>query len=272
VSGTAATQPFTISLGDSAPAAAQSGLPTSAKTKLLAGKAIMANLTITNNSAVPTEYFVDARLHQSASVKLTPVTTSSLSLPNTFGSVPLYLVPAHTTGLSATVTAPHPNFFDLTWPFGDPDLISTTGKTSKVKFTAPDVPNGDWAVTPYLHGPDGKKGDKLVTAHSAVTAVTAPIDPALSAPTGDLWLGSTNRNSGFAPYVVRPRQTITIPVKIAPRGPVGTVVSGTVYVSAVCFNSFLVNDDGGELPLYPTSSDVAAFRYSYTIGGLEAER
>jgi len=267
VSGTAATQPFTVSLGDTAPGASQRGLPTSPKAKLAAGKAITADLTITNDSAVPAEYFVDARLHRSVSVRLTPQTTSSLPLPNRGPFVPIYLVPSHTTGLSATVTAPDPNFFDLTWPFGDPDLISTTGKTSKVNFTSPDVPNGLWAVTPYLRGPDGNKGDKPVTAHVSARAVTARIDPTISAPTGDLWLSSTNRNNGFTPYFVQPHQTITIPVTIKPRGPAGTVVSGTIYLSTVCFNSFLVNDNDGVLPFYPASSDVAAFAYSYTIGG-----
>jgi hypothetical protein len=265
VSGTAATQPFTVSLSGTAPSASQTGLPTSAKTKLTAGQAITADLTITNESALPANYFVDARLQPSISVKLTAQTTSSLSLPNTGGPVPVYLVPAHTTGLTATVTAPRRNFFDLTWPFGDPDLISTTGRTSKVNFIAPDVPNGDWAVTPYLRGPDGKKGDKPVQAHVTVKAVTAPIDPAISAPTGDLWLSSTNRNNSFAPYLVQPGQTITIPVTITPRGPAGAVVSGTIYLSAVCFNSSLVNDNGGGLPLYPTSNDLAAFHYRYTI-------
>lgn len=267
VSGTAATQTFTISLGDSAPSASQAGLPTSANTKLTAGKAITADLTITNDSAVPTEYFVDARRHRSVSVKLAPQTTSSLRLPNTGRSAPLYLVPSHTTGLSATVTAPDRNFFDLTWPFGDPDLISTTGKTSHVNFAAPDVPNGFWAVTPYLRGPDGKNGDKPVTAHVSAKVVTALIDPTISAPTGDLWLRSTKPGSRFAPDIVQPRQTITIPVTITPRGPAGTIVSGTIYLSAVCFNSFLVNDDEGELQLYPASSNVAAFGYTYIIRG-----
>jgi len=264
VSGTAATQPFDVSVNGSAPRSTESGLPTSASTKLEAGKAITASLTVTNHSTLPTEYFVDARLRRQVSVRLAPQQPADFFLPDESGAVPTYLVPPFTTRLSATVTAPKPNFFEFSWPFGDPGVLSSTGKISKATLLAPDIPAGDWTVQPYLHGPDGKKGVRQVQAHASATAVMAAIDPAVSSPTGDLWSGVTNRNATLTPYFVQPGQTITIPVRITPRGAVGSVVSGRVYVSDVSFNPGLL-DSIGLFGIFPTASNVASFAYRYTI-------
>ncbi len=267
VSGTAATQPFTVKMDVNPVTAGQSGLPTSASTMLAAGTPVTADVTVTNSGDVPEEYFVDARLAgPPVTVNLAAQTTSSLPLPNLFGAVPEFLVPSLTTSLRATVTAPAVNFFDLTYPFGDPDLISSTGKTSTVSFTrsSAEIPNGDWTVTPFLKGPDGKKGAKTVTANVTLKAVTAAIDPTVSAPTGDLWQGSTNPNSAFTPYVVLPGQSVTIPVTITPLGTSGTVVTGSIYIADSSFNPGLVTFDG-VFGSAPTASNVARFGYTYTI-------
>jgi hypothetical protein len=184
-------------------------------------------------------------------VDLAPQVTSSLQLPNLAGIVPLYLVPPLTTNLSAKVTAPAKAFFDLSYPFGDPDLISSTGKTSAVNFSANDIPNGDWAVTPFLLGPDGAKGAKAVTANVSVSATLQPVDSSVHSPTGD---------------VVDPGQTITIPVTITVPSNPGATVTGTLYVASASFSSGLVTDNDltGN---FPTSSYVAAFPYTYTIEG-----
>ncbi|HET7012601.1 MAG TPA: S8 family serine peptidase [Streptosporangiaceae bacterium] len=61
VSGKATTTPFQVSIDDHATRATQTGLPTSARTKLPAGKPVTAELRITNNSPGSQQYFVDAR-------------------------------------------------------------------------------------------------------------------------------------------------------------------------------------------------------------------
>jgi hypothetical protein len=267
VSGTAVTQPFTVKMDVNPVTATESGLPTSAGTKLVVGTPVTADVTVTNSGDVPEEYFVDARQAGPAvTVDLAPQTTSSVPLPNLFGVVPEYLVPSLTTALRATVTAPAVNFFDLTYPFGDPDLISTTGKTSTVSFapSSADIPGGDWTVTPFLKGPDGKKGAKSVTANVTLKAVTAAIDPTVSAPTGDLWQGSTNPNAAFTPYVVEPGQSVTIPVTITPQGASGAVVTGSIYIADSSFNPGLLTFDG-VFGSAPTASNVARFSYTYTI-------
>jgi hypothetical protein len=264
VSGTAVSQPFTIAINDTPVAATVSGLPDSASTGLAAGTPVTAWVSVHNSGTTPEAYFVDARLSSQATVDLAPQTTPTLTLPNVTGVVPTYLVPSHTTAVNATVSSPDPLFFDFSYPFGDPDLISSFGKTATGSFSAPDVPAGNWTVTPFLVGPTGAKPAPNVTATVSMTATTAAFDPAVSAPTGDLWLGSTNATAGFTPYVVNPGQSVSIPVTITPKGSPGAVVSGTVYLadSSLISGAVTYNELSGN---YPEGSDLAAFPYSYTI-------
>jgi subtilisin family serine protease len=263
VSGTAVAQPFTVTLNDTPATATASGLPDSAATTLAVGKPVTATVTVTNNGTTPEAYFVDARLNRQATVSLA-TSTPRLKVPNGIGVTPSFLVPSHTTALHATVSAPEPVYFDFGWEFGDPDVGSTTGKTATGSITAPEVPSGYWGITPSLPGPFGAAQPQTVVAAVSMTATTAAFDPAVTAPTGDLWLGSTDLTSTFAPYVVQPGQSVTIPVTITPAGSAGTAVSGTIYVAdSSLFDTTVLGAAGGALPL---SSDVAALPYSYTIG------
>ena len=257
VSGTAVTQPFTITVNDTPVTATASGLPDSASTTLAAGKPVTALVTVHNDGATPEAYFIDGRLARQATLKLASQTTAIIALPNLSFQVPVFLVPSHTTEINPAVSSSAPVFFDFGWTFGDPDLGSSTGKTATGSFTAPSVPVGDWSVTPSLRGPFGAKPPNTVPATVSMTATTAAFDPAVTAPTGDLWLGSTDITTGFTPYVVNPGQSVTIPVTITPAGKAGTVVSGTVYVAD---SSVITGPLGGT-----EGSDVAAFPYSYTI-------
>jgi subtilisin family serine protease len=262
VSGIAVAQPFTIALNDTPVSASATGLPDSASTTLAAGKPVTVMVTVHNDGAAPEAYFADARLGSQATVSLAAQTVATLTLPNLAGVIPQFLVPSHTTAIHAAASAPARQLFDFGWAFGDPDLISSTGKTATGSFSAPDVSPGEWSITPSLAGPTGVKPAKTVTAAVSMTATTAAFDPAVSAPTGDLWLGSTDAAAGFTPYVVNPGQSVTIPVTITPEGKAGTTVSGTLYLA----DSSLINSalTGGATA--PQGSDVAAFPYSYTIG------
>jgi len=263
VSGTTVAEPFTITVNDTPVTAAASGLPNSAATTLAAGKPVTALVTVTDGGATPEAYFVDARLNRQATINLV-TSTPRLVLPNNMGDEPTFLVPSHTTALHTVVSSPDPVYFDFAWSFGDPDIGSTTGKTATGTYTAAEVPDGDWGVTPSLLGPFGANPPDNVVATASMTATTAAFDSAITAPTGDLWLGSTNVNATFAPYVVQPGQSVTIPVTITPEGAAGTVVSGTLYVADSSMFSFVpLGGDGG----VPLASDVAAIPYSYTIGG-----
>jgi len=265
VSGTAVAQPFTVTINNTPVSTTVTGLPDSASTTLAAGTPVTAMVTVQNDGTTPEAYFVDARTSTQTTVNLAPQSTPTLTLPNVNGVVPTFLVPSHTTAIKATVSSPSLLYFDFSYPFGDPDLVSSSGKTATGSLSEPDVPAGNWSVTPFLVGPIGKNAAKKVTAHVSMTATTAGFDPTVSSPTGDFWLDSTNAASGFNPYVVNPGQSVTIPVTITPSGTSGTVVSGTIYVSDFSLNSGAVTYN--ELPgSYPEGSDLAALPYTYTIG------
>ena len=263
VSGTAVSQPFTVNINDTPVTASSSGLPNGAK--LTAGSPVTAFVDVTNNGTTPEAYFVDARLNDQVKLNLAAQTTSTLTLPDVSGVVPAYLVPSHTTALKATVSSSAPLFFDVTYPYGDPDIVSSTGKSATASYSAASIGAGDWDVTPFLTGPFHAKAAKNVTATTSLTATTAGFDPTVTAPTGDLWLGGTDPATPFTPYVVNPGQSVSIPVTITPTGKSGSTVTGTLYLADSSFVSTdlsfdAVPGDSAE------GSDVAAFPYSYTIG------
>ena len=267
VSGTAATQPFTVKMNVTPVTASQTGLPDSVSTVLTSGTPVSASVKVTNSGSVPEEYFVDARLGgPPVALPLAAQTTSSLTLPNLSGALPEFLVPSLTTSLTAHVSSPpKPNVFDMNWAFGDPDLASNVANTSTVNLTGNDIPSGDWTVTPFLAGPDGATGPSPVSATVSMSAMTQALDPTVVAPTGDLWDESTTPSASLTPVIVQPGHTATISVTITPSGSHGQVVAGTIYVSAVSFNPALVTFN--LLPSSsPTASTVASFPYTYTIG------
>jgi hypothetical protein len=219
---------------------------------------------ITNNGTSPEAYFADARLPIQVTDHLAAQTTSTLSLPNLAGVVPTYLVPSHTTAVQAAVTSTAPLFFDLSYPFGDPDLISSNGTTATVSYGASSVADGDWTVTPFLVGPTGKNAAPTVSATVSMSATAPAFDPTITSATGDLWLRSLNASASFTPMVADPGQTITIPVTITPVGSAGSRITGTLYISDYSLVSGAATYNG--LPgTYPEGSDVAAFHYRYTI-------
>ncbi|MGD0701908.1 MAG: hypothetical protein ABSA02_18735 [Trebonia sp.] len=263
VSGTAVAQPFTVNLNVTPVTAGTAGLPDGSH--VTAGIPIDAYVLVENTGTAPEAYFLDARLSDQVKLGLAAQTTASLTLPDVTGVVPEYLVPSHTTALKATASSSAPLFFDLTYPYGDPDVISSTGKTATAGYSAPGTGAGDWTVTPFLVGPAGRQAAENVTASTSMTATTAGFDPTVSSPTGDLWLGSTTPATPFTPYVVNPGQGVYIPVTITPTGKPGSTVTGTLYVADSSFISADLSFDevAGQSP---EGSDVAAFPYSYTIG------
>jgi hypothetical protein len=100
---------------------------------------------------------------------------------------------------------------------------------------------------------------------TSMTATSAAFDPAVTSSTGDLWLGSLGPNTGFAPIVVDPGQTVTITVTITPQTATGTTVSGTLYLgdASIIPGAVTENAISGD---FPDGSDVASFNYQYTVG------
>jgi hypothetical protein len=234
-----------------------------------AGTPVTANVTVTNTGDAAEAYYIDGRLDQSATVNLVSSTPSTVLVPIT-GTPPEFLVPSHTTSVTASATASVGTFFDYSHVLGDPDLISESppfGTNPTGTFTSPAVADGVWAITPFQDGPDGRHGVPPVSTATAMTATTAAFDPALTSTTGDLWLESVDANAGagFAPIVVDPGQTVTITVTITPGAASGTTVSGTLYLddASIVDGAVTENDLTGS---FPQGSDVASFNYEYTVG------
>jgi hypothetical protein len=272
VSGTALDQPFTVTMSTAPPPASATGLPNSAGTDLTAGHSYTAEVKVTNKGNTPEEYFVDPRLNASVTVSLVPLTTAAATIPNlTAETTPTYLVPTGTSSVTASVASPKPAFFDFDDIFGDPDVIAgtpghTDNPTGTFNATSPAVPEGVWAVVPYLDGPDGVKGYRTTTVQTAMSATTQAFDSAVTSSTGDLWESSVNSSNGVTPVMVEPGETVDIAVTITPNATAGSTVAGTLYldddssIPEVAANT--LSTAGGILP---DGSQLAAFPYEYTV-------
>ena len=126
VAGTALTQPFSVTLNRTPAPVSVSWLPDSSSTSLPAGQAKTVQVRLTNPGTTRQAYFVDARLDSSVQLNLSSSTGSTVTVPVPSTIVPQYLVPSHTTSITAAASAKRPIFFDYSWAFGDPDLISSS--------------------------------------------------------------------------------------------------------------------------------------------------
>ncbi len=273
VSGTAITEPFTVATSENAVPVSASGLPDSSGVRLPAGKPRTYQVQIKNTSSAPTAYFADPRLSTSTTLNLVSLNGATAQVPLTGASLlPLFLVPTHTTAISATAQADGstPIQFDAQAPAGDPDIGSTTGASASGAFTANPVAPGAWDVAPDVVGPFGAGGVPNENATTAMTATANAFDPAVSSSTGDLWQASVNPSvlTGLSPVVIGPGQTGTITVTITPSDSPGSRNSGTLYIDAEDLFQFQVNTNVVNLNTgnpEPNGSEVAALPYSYRI-------
>ena len=211
----------------------------------------------------PEAYFIDARLPGSTPLSLVALNSPDTTAPlNVTENTPLYLFPTHTTAFTgaASTTGSTPIQFDSLGPSGDPDVISTVGSTVSASFEANPIAQGLWDIAPTVVGPFGATGAPSEPVSTTMDVATQPFDPAVSAPTGDLWQGGVDPSllTGFSPVIVGPGETGTIPVTITPTGPSGTQISGILYVDDTDLFVFQ------NFPDY-SGGEVASFPYSYTV-------
>jgi subtilisin family serine protease len=267
VSGTAVSQPFKVTL-DSTSVPVSSSLPDSSGATLASGVAKTVYVKVTNNGSTPEAYFVDARLNQNVQMGLAALTTNQITDPIVSTNIPMYLVPTHTSSVTASATSTAPIFFDAWWSYGDPDLPSTSSPFSdsaSVTYNANPVVAGEWGITPFQDGPYGAHGLPPVTVTTSLSATTQEFDSAVSSTTGDLWMESVDPSAAIDPVVVAPGQTVSIPVTITPDASVGSTVQGTLYVDDVT----LVNGEATWNELATNiiqAGDLAAVPYEYKVG------
>jgi hypothetical protein len=273
VSGTAISEPFTVTTSETALPVSSGGLPNSNGTRLKAGQPASFQVQVKNTGTAPTAYFADPRLASSTTLNLVSLNDAAVQVPlSGASSLPLFLVPSHTSAIDATasVDGSTPIMLDAQAPAGDPDIGSNTGTSVSGSFSSDPVAAGAWDVAPDVVGPFGAMGVPNENATTGMTTTSNAFDPAVTSSTGDMWQGSVNPSalSGLSPVVIGPGQTGTITVTITPSGSSGSQNSGTLYVDAEDLFQFQVNTNVVNLNTgnpEPNGSEVAAIPYRYTV-------
>jgi len=273
VVGNEISQPYTGNIQFNHVRVSASGLPNSVSTTLAGGKPVTIPVTITNHGDAPQDFFVDARLDATQSLTLAAVAPTALAVALPMVSYfPTWFVPTQTSSIALLQTSTVPAMFDISPYSGDPDLASASvgpgplcSDTASVSYSPPGgtVTAGFWEAGPTECGPyaytSSPPSAPAGSATISMTAQTKGFDPAVTAPTGDLWLLATNPAAPFSPVTINPGETGTINVTITPSGASGTVVTGTLYIDTFA--------SGVPPPAYSQLSgdELAALPYSYTI-------
>lgn len=241
--------------------------------ELHAGEPSTFDVTVKNTGTSAQAYFVDPRTAGTANVTLPDQGGSdqNMALPLGSGlSYPYYLVPADTTGITASLTGSAPVTFD-TGPFtGDPDLspdapaptvtVSKGDDSAALSFSpsSGEVMPGVWYLNPSEIGPYGAAGAPSATASASFVAHTAPFDSTVTSSSGDLWTAYNGLSNGFTPVYVEPGKSATITVTITPTGTPGTAHSGVLHLD----DTFLYNPLVGAMW---SGDQLTSIPYSYTV-------
>jgi hypothetical protein len=247
-------------------------LPDSRNDNLRSGKPVTIPVKITNTGAAPEDFFLDARLSSTQSMSLVPLpaTSDTVALPLTVG-YPAWLVPAETSSLSVAQTSSVPAMFNVSTLAGDPDLVSSPDLARPTASLCADsaavsyaplggsVTAGEWEAAPDECGPYQPGGAAVGTATISMTVRAKAFDPAMAPATGDFWEVAVNPDQFYIPVLSYPGRTGVIDVTITPSAPVGTVVTGKLYVDD------LMNVYG--VPPYDdlTADELAVIPYRYRV-------
>ncbi len=282
VSGAEVSQTFSGTIGFNE-AKVSSNLPASTGTTLAAGQASSFTINYTNPGSVPEPVQVDPRLKASTNVALASLSgTNTVTLPlsvTNISNAPFYLVPPGTSQLTVAATSSTPAQVELAGPLGEPDVFGDLSAaqagdlTSVARVTEAggrhQVARGFWGTFVQQIGPFTDAGAPAGTSTLTATAVTQPLDPAVTSAAGDPYApGFTGQAPTGTPVTVAPGQSGGIKVTITPTGKSGTVVHGVIYLVTSALNSLGTVDGAiaGELGAVDTSGDVlAAVPYTYTV-------
>lgn len=259
-------------------------LPSSANTKLPAGKATHYTITYHNDGTVAEPVQVDPRLAASTNVTLPSLSgTQQVTLPlnvNNLSNIPFWEVPPGTSQLTLVAKSSTPAQVELTGPLGEPDVFGDLGAAQQGDLTSVaqvteaggrhQVAPGFWATFVQQIGPFTDAGAPTGTSTLTATATTQPLDPAVTSAAGDPYApGFTGQAPSGTPVVVNPGRSGGITVTITPSAKAGTVVHGVIYLVTSPFTGLdtLSGAIGGGLGAETTSGDVlAALPYTYTVG------
>ena len=231
VSGAEVAQTFHGTIGFNEVKVA-ANLPASASTKLTAGKAASYTITYGNEGTVAEPVQVDARLAASAKVTLPSLSgTSTVSLPlniNNLATIPFYEVPPGTSQLTLAATSSTPAQVELNGPLGEPDVFGDLNAAQQGNLTSVarvteaggrhQLARGLWGSFVQQIGPFTDAGAPAGTSTLTATAVTQPLDPAVTSAAGDPYApGFTDTAPTGTPVVVNPGQSGSVTVTILRR-------------------------------------------------------
>ena len=252
VDGAHLTEPFTGAISFTAPSVTSSGIPNSAGTVLPAGQPVTATITVTNTGNISKDFFADPRLNGKVAQQLLGADVNDVPLPLSLAAQPNWLIPTNTNALVVAAQGTVPITMDVSWAFGDPDVLGRSfGNNSVAALAAPEVAPGFFFGLPEATGPftTGTTG----TVNLGAVAYTNPFDSAVTSTSGDVWAQSVNASAPYTPVTLGPGQTGTITLTITPNAPKGTVVRGFIGVDTLNLGTV----SGDELVNIP---------YTYTVG------
>jgi hypothetical protein len=277
ISGNQTSLPFQATIGFNGVRVSASGVPDDPRVRVASGKPLVAQVTVVNTGNTAKDFFLDPRLTQYGQVSLGGV---DYTLPVTVGVVlPDFYVPPESTSLAVVIESMTPtvpvnmDIFNVNGapPYGgtgSPDIEATTTKDPQTGnfaavaiSNAPEVVPGFWGIGPTEVGPFPAAGAPPSTGASAGLVLTRLFDASANPTTGDAHAILTGQASGpYQPLGLPPGASGTITVTFAPSAPIGTVVSGLLYVDAFNQNSATVGLTTG------IGDELAAIPYTYTVG------
>ena len=261
-SGNEIAVPFTARIGFNT-AQISASLPNDPGVTLSASAAPVAvPVTVVNTGAVTQAYFADARLSALSSEPLPVYGCSQSSTLPDFCSA--FYLPPEIDSVQFIAQSSSPITMDAyndtgynVGATGSPDIyafdVSSGPYTIVASMSEPEIPYGLWIAVPSLVGPYGAAGAASTPIATEAFALMQPFDAAVASDSGDVWADLTFGTQTYNPLVLAPGESGTINLLIAPNAPVGTVVSGYLYIDT--FNGNLYTGD-----------EVVSIPYTYTVG------
>ena len=230
--GARLTEPFTGALSFTAPSVTATGIPNSASTVLPAGQPVTATIKVTNTGNISKDFFADPRLNGKVPQQLLGTDVNNVPLPLSLTAQPDWLVPTNTNALVVGAQGTVPITMDVSWAFGDPDVLGvSSGNNSVAALAAPEVAPGFFFALPEATGPftSGTTG----TVNLAAVANTNPFDSAVTSTSGDAWAQSVNASAPYSPVTLAPGQPGPSRSRSRPNAAKGTVVRGFIGVDTL---------------------------------------
>ena len=224
-----------------------------------------------NTGVAPMILSPDARLSSTMAITLSDAQGVASTQPLISASNSYY-VPTETTSLTVDESATVPATFDASFAPGDPDLSplvaspfvaeSWSATSASLSYTPPDgVSAGLWNVFQDGVGPYPRSGEHNGTETTTVIATTRAFDPAVSSSVPDT-VEALTAGTPFNPDLVAAGATDAISISIKPTAPVGTTVSGTLFLNGFAPGSLLT----GTVALTSTfTNELAAIPYEYIV-------